>query len=409
MLNIKTPAGGEQKARSFKSDESGTVVIVMTIALIPILLMIGMAVEWRQVSNTRVHLQNLLDIAVVSTAAELGETGDFSNVQDHFSAAAASALPFTTTHSISDSGGSITGSATVFVPAAFSSILGRQGFNIEVESVASLQQVGTPPACITTLDPSQNQSLILNSGAQINALGCTINVHSQSNPAVIFNSGILLNTESTCIAGSNVINNAGLNAGTDFTLNCDVGTDPLAGTVQEPLFSTCNGHPNTISGPTTLQPGVYCGGLIFNGGPDVEFEPGLYIIRNGNWLVNGGSWEGEGVTFYFEDTSIIQFNSNVDIDLSAPDNGIFEDILFAETPGLPESNFILNDTDAFDISGAIYLPSRNVTINSNGNARAFDLILVVNNLVMNNARWDFSGAVASKLSGGATTEVALIQ
>ena len=408
MLNTRSQARKEQKQRNFKSDDSGTMAIVMAVALIPILLIIGMAVEWRQASNTRAHLQDLLDIAVLNATIELNESGDFSQIGDQFSNAAGAAIPFATKHSIVETTRGVSGTASVFVPATFTSITGQTGFNIEVTALAGVQETNRAVPCITTLDQNQNQSLGINSGARIIAPNCAVHVHSTADPAASFNAGTVLDTAGLCIAGPGVFNNSALTAGTDFRLNCDVSPDPLAGVIPEPLFSSCNGHPNIVSGPTTLQPGVYCGGLIFNGAPDIEFEPGLYIIRNGGWIVNGGSWEGDGVTFYFEDSSTLQFNSDVDISLSAPDNGDYEDILFAEAPNLPESNFILNDTDAFDISGAIHLPSRNMTINSNGNARAFDLILVVNNFVINNAQWDLTGDLAARF-GGVETEIALLQ
>ncbi|MEO9970307.1 MAG: pilus assembly protein TadG-related protein [Hyphomonadaceae bacterium] len=408
MLNTRPQARKEYKQHSFKSDESGAMAIVLAIALIPILLMIGMAVEWRQASNTRAHLQNLLDIAVLNTIIELNESGDFSKVGDQFSAIAKDAIPFETQHSIVETTRGVSGTASVFVPATFTSITGQTGFNIKVTALAGVHVTNRALPCITTLDQSENASLGVNSGAQINAPECEVHVHSQADPAASFTSGAMLDTAGVCIAGPDVSNNSALAAGTDFRLNCDVGPDPLAGVIPEPLFSSCNGHPNIISGPTTLQPGVYCGGLIFNGAPDVEFAPGLYIIRNGGWIVNGGSWRGDGVTFYFEDSSTLLFNSDVNIKLSAPDNGDYADILFTEAPNLPESNFILNDTDAFDISGVIYLPSRNMTINSNGNARAFDLVLVVNNFTINNAQWDLTGDLAARF-GGVETEIALIQ
>ena len=97
-----------------------------------------------------------------------------------------------------------------------------------------------------------------------------------------------------------------------------------------------------------MQPGVYCGWHNFNNSSaDVEFSPGLYVIRNGGWNVNGGNWSGDGVTFYMYDSSIVNFNSNVRADLTAPTTGDYKDIILTERPGISYRNFNLNSVLGF--------------------------------------------------------------
>ena len=68
----------------------------------------------------------------------------------------------------------------------------------------------------------------------------------------------------------------------------------------------------------------------------MNFKPGVYVIKGGGWNVNGGSWTGSGVTFYFADTSHIQFNSGISATLSAPTSGTYSGLLFYEPDGLAE-------------------------------------------------------------------------
>jgi len=206
--------------------------------------------------------------------------------------------------------------------------------------------------------------------------------------------------QTRCIAGTTVINNSNLIDGVDFETGCTPIDDTIGAEIEEPLFSSCNGVTGPFASDVTLQPGTYCGGLNFNPGVDVDFEGGLYIIR-------GGDWEGDDVTFYFEDTSVIQFNSGVSADLKPPENGDYEGILFAESPDLPISNFVLNDSENFKIEGLIYLPSRNLIINSNNDARARDILLVTNSLIMNSANWIIENTVAPDVTASSSTFVLL--
>ncbi len=127
--------------------------------------------------------------------------------------------------------------------------------------------------------------------------------------------------------------------------------------------------------------------LNFNGAIDVTFAPGLYVIEGGDWNVNGGSWTGSGVTFYFADTSRIQFNSGVRAKLAAPTSGPYRNFLIFEKPGLSRSAFIFNDSASNDLDGIIYLPSRNMTYNSGSEARGDRLAMVFNTLIVNQTNW----------------------
>jgi len=97
----------------------------------------------------------------------------------------------------------------------------------------------------------------------------------------------------------------------------------------------------------------------------------------------------------------------VSADLKPPENGDYEGILFAESPDLPISNFVLNDSENFKIEGLIYLPSRNLIINSNNDARARDILLVTNSLIMNSANWIIENTVAPDVTASSSTFVLL--
>jgi hypothetical protein len=154
---------------------------------------------------------------------------------------------------------------------------------------------------------------------------------------------------------------------------------------------------------------VYCGWFNFNNAPTVSFQPGVYVIKNGGWNVNGGTWTGNGVTFYFADQSKIQFNSAVAVTMSAPTSGTYAGIMMYEAANLGLSDFIFNDAKAMQLEGLIYLPSRNVTFNSGSSLTDRRFTLIINTLILNQTRWTlkpYSGGIGG---GGGTKSVRLIQ
>jgi len=247
--------------------------------------------------------------------------------------------------------------------------------------------------------------LILNSGSHINLPDCEIHVQSEANAAATINSGINIDVQRTCIESGKITNNFG-----DFPnleLNCETVDDPFEGAMPAPPSTTCE-HWNTNhnGGTIHLQPGVYCGHHNFNGNPTVHFAPGVYVLKNGSWNVNGGEWDGRGVTFYFDDSSSkIQFNSGVKATLLPPAGGTYSDILFYEREGLSQSNFVLNDDKGFEIRGLIYLPSRNTTYNSGGNWRSRALTMVFNKMIFNDAKLDLSTADYGIIPAGDGTRI----
>jgi len=96
------------------------------------------------------------------------------------------------------------------------------------------------------------------------------------------------------------------------------------------------------------------------------------------------------VTFYFADSSNIQFNSGMNMNLSAPATGTYAGILFYEKDGLSDSNFVFNDRVSETLSGLIYLPSRNITFNSTSNMTTPQITLIANSAIFDTLNWTLS-------------------
>ncbi len=66
----------------------------------------------------------------------------------------------------------------------------------------------------------------------------------------------------------------------------------------------------------------------------------------------------------------------------------FACFLFAEKPGLSKSHFICDDNKGFDMTGIIYLPSRDVIFNSSTKIETRKITAVMNTVIFNGVTWN---------------------
>jgi phosphodiesterase/alkaline phosphatase D-like protein len=78
--------------------------------------------------------------------------------------------------------------------------------------------------------------------------------------------------------------------------------DPLASLSAPPVPSTVRSTSTlTVTSDTTLQPGLYIGGIKISGHAHVVLEPGIYYLRGGGFTVSGHATvtdDGQGVLLY---------------------------------------------------------------------------------------------------------------
>jgi hypothetical protein len=130
-------------------------------------------------------------------------------------------------------------------------------------------------------------------------------------------------------------------------------TPPTAGVCDHTKFSV-----NNFVG--AIQPGVYCGGLTILGNSNVEFQPGVYVIKDGDMEVLGTSKIfGEKVGFYFIGNGADLFmNDSVDVSLSAPLTGAMAGVLIWQDPGGKTVKvFEIASNNVKTLVGTIYLPN----------------------------------------------------
>ncbi len=262
--------------------------------------------------------------------------------------------------------------------------------------------------CVLLKGEDEKQAFVANSGAKILAPQCEIHVKSEAKPAAIFNADAHLLVAKTCVEGNTVITNGG--PVPSLETGCDTVKDPYAKKIWElrkaiyrKNLHKCdyeNYQPKDGKNIIRMEPGVYCGWTNFNANRGVILKPGVYVIRDGGWNVNSGvKFIGKGVTFYFHDSSIIQFNANVKVLLQAPKSGYFKGILMYEKRDLEPSNIAINGDGVLPtiLEGLIYLPSRNAMFNSDNVKGPNRAGMVFNTLIMNETFWLIKPLSDSKL------------
>ena len=239
--------------------------------------------------------------------------------------------------------------------------------------------------CVSVLSPGAN-AFVVNNGAAVHAPACILAVKSRAVPAAVLNTGTKIDTARLCIASDGITQNT--RNLPSLSLDCPVAV-PDTIKLSAPADDACDDHPQSMGGTDiTMEPGIYCGGMAFNAAAShVTFSPGVYVIKGGDWTVDGGAWSGNGVTFYFADASKIQFNSGVSIDLRAPQAGPYRNLLMFEAPGLAPSPFIFNDARAMHLDGVVWLPSRDMTFNSGSKLDSGGLMMGVHALTLDQTDW----------------------
>lgn len=113
-----------------------------------------------------------------------------------------------------------------------------------------------------------------------------------------------------------------------------------------------------IEGDTrlTLKPGVYYDGMTVGGGSQISFEPGLYVIVDGDlWIQNGCLLRGEGVTLVMagQRPGSMTVGHETVMQLEAPDEGPLEGVVFGSTAKDKSTIFWGGETT---LEGLVYTP-----------------------------------------------------
>ena len=202
---------------------------------------------------------------------------------------------------------------------------------VKVSATAKLN--GMLPLCLLALDRSAPATVHLEQAAMMTATGCMVYSNSRSSYGLQAKDSAVLKAGLICSAGGRA-RTAGAKLTPEPELDCPRLDDPLASRPTPP-DSVCRFSDTVIRGGIRiLEPGVYCRGLKITDGAEVTLSPGVYVIKNGPLIVEGGATlNGIGVGIYLSGAgSNLTFAAASTINLSAPKDGPMAGLLIYDDP-----------------------------------------------------------------------------
>lgn len=277
-----------------------------------------------------------------------------------------------------DLNGNGTGLATVQVTIRtaatgwFSGLLSDSAVITGVTATAEERLDGDGQYCMLAL--ATTGTAITTSGTvTVDANGCGVAANSDSSAALAMNGNVTVNVGAVNLTGDyDTSGNVNFNYESIKTNTGQHTADPYADFVPDAAPSTCTAGqqaagPTSVSGTTTLNPGVYCGGISLSGNGTVTLNPGVYYIDGGSFSSSGnGSLVGDDVTLIFTNSGgssygtygSMNFTGGRNVNLAAPTTGtqagivIYQDRL---SPSTCVSRVYGNG--AIQLDGTVYAPT----------------------------------------------------
>ncbi|MGP9822175.1 pilus assembly protein TadG-related protein [Salinarimonas sp. NSM] len=352
------------------ADEAGSVVVVFSLAVVPLLGAAGLAVDATSWYGARTSLQAAADTAAIAAAREMRlantPADQLEAGAETAARAAIAARGFDPDAALVDAaidsrGHSVRIDIAVPLTRVFSRVVTDAFAQVAVSATAQLS--GSAPVCVVTLDATGAKALHLEKRAAMDAQRCGVFTNSTHMQALRIDDDAKLNAALICSAGGH------FGRGTAFVptprTECPPIPDPLAGRAAPPV-GACDYQNLDIRSDTYLLPGVYCGGIRISQGARVNLGSGLYVIKDGELRVDDGALDGRYTSFYFTGkNAAIDFRKRSHIDLSAMRDGALAGILFFQDRAAEEGrDFKITSDDARTLLGTIYLPRGDLLVDA---------------------------------------------
>lgn len=318
--------------RLWLGDRRGNMTVMGALILPAALAAGGATVDYMRASNVRSNLQTALDAAVLAgVSASDTASQQISTANDVFKANIAkfsttSATDVNATFSVS--GVILSGEASASMENSFGSLLGMSTVAPKASAAAKKSEIAI---CVLGLNGLDNGAFDVNGGPLFNAPDCAVQANSNSR------SGMSQEGKSATVKAKKF----GVKGGhkTDSyepapTDGSPAVPDPYA-SMPFPAYATCdkNAKMLDIKDDTVLSPGTYCGGLHINGNnPRVTMQPGIYVMVDGPFWVNGGGIvSGDKVMVAFTGKgSTLQIWGDATVNLTSPTSGTYANMQFMQ-------------------------------------------------------------------------------
>jgi Flp pilus assembly protein TadG len=263
-----------------------------------------------------------------------------------------------------------------------------------------------PPAaqgCVWALGTGTNPNgFLFNSGNTISAPLCQLHGHGTGSASVMWNHGNTVTFDKLLTKGG-ITANGPWQSWFQANAGAAVANDPHSSGLPQPSSSIPCTYTNfTANGAVTLNPGVYCGNTNLNAnGAVVRMNPGLYVIRNADFNVNGGQVNATGgVTIYHEGDHRFALNGGSSLNIEAPTSGTYAGLAIYEKYGLSNNDkyYPIDANGGIRIQGIIYLPTRHLTFNSGSSLQSNSVKIIGKTVNFSGTNWTMTPYTAAGLS-----------
>jgi hypothetical protein len=375
-----------------RASERGQVMVLICLALVTIMGLVGLVADVGSLQAQKQRLQIAADSAALAAGQELSygdsvAAGKADAASNGYTNGQNGIVVAINNPPLSGPNAGKSGYIEAIVsrpePTFFLRALGMTTITLQGRAVSS---TGNGPNCIYILDPSASQAMYLNGNINIQS-ACGMLVDSSSSSGLYVNGNISVTASTIGVVGG-YSSNGNITWSPTPKKGIVAAADPLA-YVQAPSYGACsynsfslNGNYGSSGSPYVMSPGVYCGGMSFNGNFYLKFNTGTYVIAGGGINVNGNAtMTGTGVTFYNTTGSGgykgIILNGNVVLNLSAPTSGTLSGILFFQdrTIAAGSASSTINGNSGSTIDGALYFPTTTLTYNGNSSSSGYSIVV----------------------------------
>lgn len=376
--------GIASEPRRILKAREGNIALLTALALPVVLALAGAAIDFSRYHAGRAKLQEFADTLALRGAKELSLVsmsdrsivGAVNAAADAISQSLGLGEPQLTV-SVNRDAASVTVSLSQPAPrmlllASFSPYDART-LRVSAEAVVR----GGQNVCVVALK-SDGDAINASDAANLSAHSCALLSNSVARSSIVVKDKALLEASLICSSGGFEGSPGGFSPRAPLT-DCPPYEDPLANR-SPPQVGPCAfnnvevGFLNAAKSmgterliTTRLTPGVYCGGLKIRDLAHVEFDPGIYVVKDGPLLVcKNSDLVGRDVGFYLTgDAATFLFDKHATVSLTAPKDGPMAGILFFEDRGAPaDRNHVILSEDARTLLGTFYLPRGNLVIDT---------------------------------------------
>lgn len=333
--------------------------------LLPVLLgAAGAAIDFARYAKADAELQEIADAAALAGAREYLTSKNAANVAENRAEhvaesmlAGSAMIDASSVNAVADDKTTSVSVAAQFLykPTLFIALFKSP---LTVVAEATAQVSGGANICVIALDPDDSQALRLTGDAKLIGNECAVYSNSTNPKGLAVNNQAQLSSAFNCSAGG--FDGAASQFSPEPLTDCPVRSDPLADR-PEPSFGSCGQNNLKLKDYVgRIAPGVYCGGLNIDGDSDVEFDPGVYVFKDGPLTVaNKARIHGDRVGLFFSGkNAAIRFSDESVISLAAPETGPMAGMLIWQSKTASGSRrFDIGSNHVDRLVGTIYLPT----------------------------------------------------